>query len=247
MMKLVCFDLETTGLDKIKDSIIQFAGIVIDTDTDNIIDQFNTYIKPVGNYSISLGAYFKHRITPKQLENAPKFEEVAPRIIELFNKAENILTYNGNAFDIPFLKESLNKIGLDIDFTKKNCYDAFLEEQRRNGLRLSDTYHRYTGQTMEESGLDAHNAFSDIKATYSIFTEQSKKQEYGPEHTYGEDNFIGDKEFLGSIKPCFRYGKYKDISVEYVASVDQNYLKWCISDKGNFTKSTKEYIKQYVK
>ena len=51
-----------------------------------------------------------------RMKNIPKEEREQAK--EIF--------YNGNAFDIPFLKESLNKIGLDIDFTKKNCYDALL-------------------------------------------------------------------------------------------------------------------------
>lgn len=246
-MKLLVFDLETTGLDKQKDQIIQFASLTIDTDTHQILNTYETYIQPIGSYTISFGAYFKHHITPEILKDKPYFQDLAPTIVKLFDDVENILTYNGNSFDIPFLKNELNKYGFDIDFSKKNCYDAFLEEKRRNGINLENTYLRYKGKTMEEAGLSAHNALSDIKGTYSVFIAQNKIKEYGPEHMYGEDSSIIDNDFNGEIKPCFNIGKYRGVSIEYVSSVDQNYLKWCVSDKCNFLKSTKEFIKKYIK
>lgn len=245
-MKLLIFDLETTGVDKTKDHIIQFASLIIDTATHEIVDSYNTYIQPEGNYVISLGAYFKHQITPAFLKDKPHLKDVASKIIELFNSVENILTYNGNAFDIPFLKIELNKVGYDIDFTKKHCYDAFLEEKRRNGISLENTYLRYSGKTMEESGLIAHDAFSDIKATYSVFVAQQRKEGYGPEHMYGEDGAIQDMIFLEEMQPCFGIGKYRGISIKYVAEHDQRYLQWCVSDKCNFLNSTKSFIKQYI-
>ena len=246
-MILSIFDIETTGLDRTKDQIIQFSGIKINTETNQIIDQINQYIQPVGNYTITLGAFFKHNITPKFLMDYPHMEEVAPNICKFFEDTDNVLTYNGNGFDVPFLKTELEKYGYNIDFSKKNCYDAFLEEKRRNGNTLEETYKRYKGNTMEESGLSAHDAFSDIKATYSVFIAQQKQKEYGPEKTYGEDNVIKEMDFCGNMKPCFSIGKYRGVSLDYVAEHDQNYIRWCVSDKCNFMNSTKDYIKTYLK
>lgn len=246
-MILTIFDLETTGLDRNKDQIIQFAGIKINTDNHQIIDTYNQYIRPVGNYVITLGAYFKHKITPKMLEDKPYFKDIAPNIINFFEGCENILTYNGTGFDLSFLKTELNKYGFDIDFNSKNCYDAFLEEKRRNGISLGNTYKRYKGISMEDAGLTSHDALSDIKATYSIFIAQQKEKPYNPENMYGEDGVIQDMEFMNEEQPCFNVGKYKGISVKYISEMDQGYLKWCLSDKCNFVNNTKKYIKQYIK
>lgn len=246
-MILVIFDIETTGVDKQKDQIIQFAGIKIDTESNKIIEELNQYIRPTGSYSINLAAYFKHRITPEFLSKYPCMDEVAPLIYKFFNGVDNILTYNGNGFDIPFLKTELNRYNYDIDFTKKNCYDAFLEERRRNGISLENTYLRYRGKTMEEAGLTAHDAFSDIKATYSVFVAQQRQTGYGPENMYGEDGAIQDMLFCEEICPCFGIGKYRGVSIDYVAEHDQNYLQWCISDKCKFLNSTKDFIKKYIK
>ena len=40
-MIITVFDLETTGVDKTKDQIIQIAALKIDTDTNKIIDKLN--------------------------------------------------------------------------------------------------------------------------------------------------------------------------------------------------------------
>jgi DNA polymerase-3 subunit epsilon len=246
-MKLLIFDIETTGLDRKIEQIIQFSGIIIDTENNKIISELNEYIQPMGNYTIGYAAYFKHGISPEFLKDKPFFKDVAPKIISFLNSSDGILTYNGLNFDIPFLLVELNKYGFTFDFSKKPIYDAFLEEKRRNGNTLEETYKRYKGKSMEESGLKAHDALSDVKATYSVFYAQQKNKQYAPEHIYGEDNVITDQEFRGEIKPCFNIGKYKALSVEFISQIDQQYLNWAISDKCTFMDSTKNFIKNYIK
>lgn len=245
-MNIIVFDLETTGLDRTKDQIIQFSALKINTENNSIIDSINLYIQPVGTYSISIPAYMKHHITPDFLKDKPYLKDVAEQIVNFFGN-DDILTYNGNGFDIPFLKTELNKYGYDIDFMNRRCWDAFLEEKRRNGINLENTYLRYKGKTMQDSGLSAHDALSDIKATYTVFVAQQRIKNYDNEHMYGEDNVITDIDFNGEIAPGFNIGKYKNVSLEYVAKYDQGYLQWCVSDKCKFMDSTKNYIKNYIK
>lgn len=243
---IVAFDLETTGLDRTKDQIIQISLAKIDYNTFEIIDTFDTYVQPVGNYSIGLGAYFKHNISPEKLVGKPHLSDIAQTIIDFIGD-NDILGYNSCKFDIPFLKTELNKYGYDIDFTKRKCYDAYKEESRRHGMQLEQVFERYTGNTMIEEGLEAHNSLSDIKATIAIFALQNAIKEVKPEFMAGEDGVFELREFLGSNKPCFTLGKYRQLSIDYVASIDQSYLKWCVSDKCSFCETTKEFIKQYIK
>lgn len=243
---LVIIDIETTGLSKEKDYIIQISGIKVDRINDNIVDEFNYYVKPRGSYQITIQAYLKHKISPAFLEDKPYFSEIANQILDFISGCD-ILTYNGISFDLPFIANEFKRIGIDVDFTKYACYDAFLEEKRRNGNSLSKTFERYVGHTMEEDGLTAHDSFSDIKATYKIFQNQQKNKEYGPENMVTEDNIITIEEFQHKELPCFNVGKYKGLPISYVSTVDQGYLKWCVSDKCDFTESTKSYISKYIK
>lgn len=243
---LVTFDLETTGLNKSKDFIIQFAAIKIDKDTLKIKDKLNLYIRPTGSYSISIAAYFKHGIKPEFLEDKPTLKEVAPQIIEFFGDCD-VLTYNGKRFDIPFLIIEMQRNGFVIDFLNRKCYDSFMIEQKKNGNKLTQTFVRYYGKTMDEMGLKAHDAISDVKATFGVFKAQMKSGDVEPEDMFGEDGVIDYMEFRDEMVPCFTLGKYRQISVKFVAEIDQQYLNWCVSDKCEFVESTKNYIRKFIK
>ena len=244
MKRVVIFDLETTGLDKTKDHIIQFAAMKFEGT--KVISELNLQICPEGNFAISPQAYIKHGISAKDLLDKPKLREVAQQIIDFFETPETVAvgSYNGTSFDIPFLVNELNSIGIKFSFTKYDCYDVFLEEKRRNGITLEQTYARYKGKTMEEAGLQAHDALSDVKATYSIFLAQQKIEGYPPMKLFGNDNVLAMMEFRNKIVPCFNIGKYRGLSLEFLKVYDPGYLNWCVSDKCNFSEETKQFINE---
>lgn len=242
---LVVYDVETTGLDKTKDHVIQLAMIKYDWNTKKIIDSKNYYIKPEGNYSIPMAVYFVHGITVSMLEDKPHFKELAQEIWEFFQGCD-IVTYNGCSFDNVILSEEFARCGIEFDPRKFDNYDAFFEEKRINGNRLSETFERYYGKSMEEAGLNAHDALSDVKATVAVFVKQQENHSYGPEEIITIDNVISKKEFLGKEVPCFNMGKYKGMSVEYVAKLDPGYIAWSVGDKSKFAPSTKDYLKKYL-
>ena len=249
MKNLICFDLETTGLNKDIDHIIQFSACKYNPETNKIIASKNLYIQPEGQYSISIQAWIKHGITSDFLKDKPFFKNVADEIISFFDSPDNydILTYNGNSFDIPFLLTELNRIGKHIDFLKYNVYDAYIEERKRNGINLPTTFQRYYGTTMEECGLTSHNALSDVKATIGIFKAQQKVKEYSPNNLLCEDNFLINSTFNNENKICFNFGKYASLPVEWVYKIDADYIKWCLLDKTNFSSTTKDLIRKITK
>lgn len=241
---IVAFDIETTGLDKSKDCIIQLACIKFDNDV--IIDSKNWYIKPDRPYSISIQAYVKHKIKPEFLDDKPYLKDIAPELIE-FCKDCDLLTYNGISFDIPFLEAELNRHGFTLDVLHRKCYDAFREERRRYGNSLTETYKRYNdGKTMEENGLTAHDAFSDVKATIDIFNKQQKVKQYDSEHMLCVEDFVEKKDFEGKPTICFTNGKYKDLPVTYINKIDKSYIDW-IYKNDSFSRDLKMLIYEHLK
>lgn len=239
----VTFDVETTGLDKKKDSIIQFAAIKTDLKTNKIVDELDLLIQPKGDYQISLGAYFKHGISPKTLKDKPHFADVADRIAGFFGPDCVVITYNGCSFDISFLAIEFERIGISFSLLGFELYDSFLEEKRRRGNTLEETFQRYYGQTMEQKGLRAHNALSDVKATFMVFVAQQKEKEFGPEEVITEDNTIKLMEFQGKILPCFTAGKYRTVPVDVVKKIDKNYLEWILTDRCSYSPSAKRFVR----
>lgn len=246
MKNLVIYDLETTGLDKSKDQIIQFAAIKVDTQKHKILDSKNIFIQPTGNYSISIQAFFKHGINPEFLKDKPYFKDVAQEIFDFFIDCD-ILTYNGCSFDNSFLMAEFEKIGVVWDPTNFVNYDAFLTEKRRNGNTLEETFKRYCGKTMTEVGLSAHNALSDVKATYAIFRHQNEIEPVEAEKLLVADNTVALMEFKDNLEPCFTLGKYKSIPVKYVNTIDPSYISWVLSEKSSFSTSTKNFIQKIIK
>ena len=88
-------------------------------------------------------------------------------------KDADLLTYNGNSFDIKFLNEECKRWGLELPITGKKFYDAFAMECRFNPRDLSSVYKKYTGKDLD----GAHDAFNDVKATAVVFLEQMKTME----------------------------------------------------------------------
>lgn len=245
MRNIVAFDIETTGLDKKKDYIIQISMIKFNPETYEIIDTYDSYVKPLGSYVMSYPAYIKHKVKPEFLYDKPTIKDIAKDIVNFFEDCD-VLSFNGNNFDIPFLNKELSMVGEHIDFTSKACYDSCLIERQRNPNTLEGTFKRYTGQTMEEFGLTAHNSLSDIKATIEVFKNQMSAEPVQPEKLYGDSGMVRDMNFEGKLLPCFAVGKYRSLPVSFVAKIDEGYIKWAISNKCDIDKETKQMLEQYI-
>ena len=245
MKNIVAFDIETTGLDKKKDHIIQISMIKFNPETYEILETYNSYIKPVGSYSISIPAYMKHKIKPEFLIDKPTIKDIADDIVNFFEDCD-VLTYNGNSFDIPFLNIELGHAGKHIDFTCRNCYDSFLTEKSRYPTTLEGIFEKYMGKTMEDANLNAHDALSDIHATMAIFKMQNDEEKVDPVKIYGDSGMVKDMVIEGKTMQCFAYGKYRAIPVALVAKFDKTYLQWVISNKCDVDNDTKKVVEKFI-
>jgi DNA polymerase III epsilon subunit-like protein len=77
---IIALDLETSGLDATKDSIIEVALVRIDRNTFEVIEEFNSFVKFEGDLP-EIISRITH-ITPDDLENAPSFASLREEIIE---------------------------------------------------------------------------------------------------------------------------------------------------------------------
>ena len=178
---LVVFDLETTGLDLVKDRIIQLSFIKV----------FPSGAEERGNYLINPECYIMPEITQltgisnEDVKDAPTFKQLASKLSEQFTGCD-FAGFNSNHFDIPLLAEEFLRAGIDFDFSKCRCIDAqtiFHKMERRN---LAAAYKFYCGRKMEED-FTAHRADEDTEATWRIL--QAELDYYTEEHqrALGED------------------------------------------------------------
>lgn len=107
---VIVFDIETTGLNMLFDTVIEFGAIkVLDG---NIVEEKNMLFK--GGVCSPYLVKNVHKIKDYMRENSPYFEQSAN---ELFNFLNNniVITHNGKNFDIPFLNEKGKKLGLNLN------------------------------------------------------------------------------------------------------------------------------------
>jgi len=101
-------DLETTGLDKTKNRIIEIAIRRIDN-SGKFIDEISTLINPEVS---DVGPTFIHHIKPEHVLDAPTFSEFAPEILNRLSGS--IVVAHHAAFEDGFLGAEFARIGVGI-------------------------------------------------------------------------------------------------------------------------------------
>jgi DNA polymerase-3 subunit epsilon len=265
---LVVFDLETTGLDIVKDRIIQISYIKVSPDGSE--ERVNQFVNP--GRSIPQQVVAITGITDEQVADAPSFKSIATKLQQAFTGCD-FAGFNSNHFDIPMLAEEFLRAGIDFDFSKCRLIDAqniYHKMERRN---LAAAYKFYCGRKMEDD-FQAHLADQDTEATYRVL--QGQLDMYAPGKQEEADRVLNNDmdelaklskmnnnvDFAGRIvwkevtgpdgKPLtdengeprlqevFNFGKYKGVSVEDVLRRDPGYYSWILS--GDFTYNTKQVL-----
>ena len=160
-------DVETTGANKKGQKITEIA--IIKTNGVDVVDQFTTLINP--ERRIPQKITFLTGITNEMVVNAPKFYEVAKRIIEI--TSDCIFVAHNVFFDYQFLQREFSELGYlfrrKVYCTVKNSRLTF------PGLRsysLKNLSHHFKIELKNH-----HRAMSDTKAAFELFKRiQSNNQ-----------------------------------------------------------------------
>lgn len=265
---LVIFDLETTGLDLVKDRIIQISYIKVHPNGKE--ERGNELInpeKPIPEEVVALTG-----ISNDDVKDKPTFKQIAQILADMF-VGSDFAGFNSNHFDIPLLAEEFLRAGIDFDFTKCRLIDAqtiFHKMERRN---LAAAYKFYCGRKMEED-FEAHRADQDTEATYRVlmgeldmyapganedeskvlnndmdelagFSKTNNNIDFAGRIVWGEkkDRYgkpILDKDGNPQLTEVFNFGKHKGIPVADVFHIDPGYYSWILA--GDFTYNTKQVL-----
>ena len=99
----VIFDLETTGLNPLRDRIVEIGAIKVRADT--VVDQFHHLVNP--ECPIPFIASSVHRITDKMVQREGTIEQILPNFLEFIG--QNVLVAHNAQFDMGFLNTSYGK------------------------------------------------------------------------------------------------------------------------------------------
>lgn len=228
---IVFFDIETTGLDKKEDRIIEIYLLKKNPDgtEEEFYSRFNPY--PV---LISQGAYVVHGISSKDLENEPSFSEKAKEIIDFIGDSD-LAGYNILFFDMPMLFEEMFRCKVLFDWKKYRILDSYRIWTHYEPRTLGGAVKKFLGKEI----LNAHQAKADVQATADIFFKQMdmwfsvEDLESVSEVTSDLSNRV---DLSGKLKKnsegevIITFGKHNNKTISKIFIEDPSYLQWFISN-----------------
>jgi DNA polymerase-3 subunit epsilon len=176
-MFIAGFDLETTGLDGMKDHIVQYSFQLF---RDNVrIQDYSSFVNP----GVEVTATEIHGITTADVQSAPSEESTIIRIDNLFRASylNNIPVVIMNAqFDISFYRDvMLTHYGLkptkDFLLLDPLVIDKHFDKYRPGKRNLESLANYYGIKTSEEF----HNAHYDVTGAVAIARQQLAKWDLG--------------------------------------------------------------------
>lgn len=235
---LVFFDLETTGVNILKDRIVEISIVKLMPDGSEIVK--TRRVNP--EMHIPAEATAVHHITDEDVASEPTFRQIAKSLAQLFVGCD-IAGFNSNRFDIPLLDQEFQRANVDFDFGKAHFIDVQTIFHKKEPRTLVAAYRFYCGKNLE----DAHSAAADTMATCEVLKAQLERYDDLPCDVEALSEFASQNrnvDFVGRLiyddqkREVINFGKYKGRIAEEVLCTDPGYYNWIM--QGDFTKNTKD-------
>ncbi len=157
----ICLDVETTGLEPEKDSIIEIACVRFTFD--ETLESYETLIDP--GILISETSKAIHHIDDSMVQGKPAISEVLPRIFEMIGN--HVIVGHGISLDIAFLIEAAKRAGIPCSLGARQQIDT---------LRMARLYGGSPTNSLEALrqhfniiAEGAHRAMNDVVVNIAVF------------------------------------------------------------------------------
>jgi len=256
---VVFFDIEATGLNVIRDRIVQIALIKY-FKSGKPPEELMLMINP--SMPISEEAIAVHGITPDMLKNKPVFAQVADQLWEFIGNAD-LGGYNSDRYDIPMLMEEFSRVGKELSMNHRRTVDVQKIFYKMEPRTLVAALKYYCGKPLE----DAHDALADVRATVDVLEgmiEKYKDVDYvdGDGYTHKApisnsleelSKFTSETRMLDATQRLkydskgevvFNFGKYIGKPVAETLVRDKQYYHWILEKE--FSSQVKQIVRKLV-
>lgn len=255
---LLFFDIESTGLDIISDSIIELSFVKIFPSGEERIQTWRVCpwdYEQNAQHPINPGAARVHGIKDEELKDCPRFFELAPEICSWLDDCD-LAGYNSAKFDLPMLAEELERAYLykkakcPVNLHEKKMVDVQTIFHKMEPRNLKAAYRFYCGG---EDFENAHAAEADTLATYAVLKGQLDRY---PENELKNDvNWLAafstnnrNIDYAGRLieneqgEAVINFGKHKGKTAREVYRKEPSYFDWV--DKSDFALDTKRQFRR---
>src|SRR5215217_899126 len=249
---LAFFDLETTGVNIVRDRIVEIS--VVKALPNGETEIRTRRINP--EMPIPLESSLIHGIYDEDIKDAPTFKSIAKNLAT-FLEGCDLAGFNSNRFDIPMLVEEFLRVGVEFDVKNRKTVDAQRIYHMMEPRNLAAAYKFYCGKTLE----NAHSAEADTIATFEVLQGQIAKYEgvtitdsHGKETEPIKNDvgalhdltasriidFAGRMVFNDKGEEVFNFGKHNGKKVVDILKNEPSFFDWMM--KGEFPLDTKRKL-----
>jgi len=239
---LAVFDIESTGLNKKTDRIIDLAIVRIHPGGEQDAHAFRVNPeRPIPKDSSDV-----HGITDEDVKDAPTFRDIAPRVAELLHDCD-FAGFNVLRYDAPLLLEEFARVGVPFSMEGRRILDAQRIFHIKEPRDLSAALQYYCG----EMHLSAHGAMDDVLATVRVLDAQFQRYDDLPQDLNELDALCNPRDpdradAEGKIKwqdgeLIINFGQKQGAKLKELALNDRGYLEWIL--KKDFSDDTKDLVR----
>jgi len=226
---LAFFDLETTGVDPMRDKIVEISIVRVDPGGQR--ESRTGRINP--ERPIPADAIAVHGIRDQDVREAPAFRQIARSFLDFLRDAD-LAGFNVRRFDVPLLDREFRECGLDLALSGRRVVDAMTIFHRKEPRDLSAAVRFFLGR--DHAG--AHGAEADVEAAIEVLDAQLSRYEDLPRDVSSLEAWCNPvpegavdrsgKFVLRDGQVVFAFGKQKGRSLAEVARLQRDYLEWIL-------------------
>lgn len=165
---LAVFDLETTGVNVVKDRIVEIS--IAKANIDGTVTIKTRRVNP--EMPIPLESSLVHGIYDEDVKDEPTFKQIAKSMAQ-FLEGCDLAGFNSNRFDVPILVEEFLRNEVEFDVRNRRLIDAQRIFHLMEPRNLSAAYKFYCQKDL----INAHSAEVDTIATLEVLNSQIQHYE----------------------------------------------------------------------
>ena len=244
MAKYILLDTETTGASE-KDRIIQLGYMVLEGTTTKVYNDFCSAEVP-----ISYAAMEVHNITPEMIEGKPPCKQTqAFQKLQELNTPQNYIIIHNAPFDLGMLQKEGFECNMQLIDTLRVAKHLLPDEEahRLQYFRYKMELYKKEEAEAKRLGIEikAHDAIGDVLTLKLLLSELRKliQQKFPTQESVAK---MVELTKTPIFIEKFRFGKYKNKTLQEVALQDRGYLEWMLNKMENLDDDLRYSIKKVL-